>query len=262
MKTNTITTRFNYSDFEPQLHKVLPSVSIETLSDGFEVDYMLHKVGVELVDRDLIKLAQKFTCIGYNGDETFTMINRDYLVEEFEKYLRTETDGKEQALDEFVKYSCASKIQRDLNKNENDEKSESILRYNTELQELINDIANIGEMELYYDYIADFLDTIIPREGRVLTLSLLDFLLDGVVCRVFEPTLYLDEKQERRIAILLDDVTLYVQNVTDKLNINRFSNADNIIEYIVDDVMDCSSLEEYTSEDIAIGFRRFIEGEC
>lgn len=262
MKTTTLTKRFNYSDFEPELKKVLPSVCLETLSDGFEVDYMLEKVGVDLGDRDLIKLARRFTCIGYNEDETFTMINRAYLAEEFEKYLGTATEGKEQALDEFVKYSCVSKIQRDLNQNENDEKSELILQFNTELGELIDDIANVGEMELYYDYVADFLDTIIPREGRVLTLSTLDFLLDDVVCRVFEPTLYLEEKQERRIAILLDDVTLYVQNISIKLNIDRFSNADNIIEYIVDDVMGCTTLEEYTSEDIATAFRRYVESEC
>ena len=262
MKTNALMKRFNYSDFEPQLKQVFPTATLETLSDGFEVDYMLEKVGIDLGNKDLIKFARKFTCVGYNEYETFTMIDRDYLAGEFEKYLNTPVDGKEQALNEFVKYSCVSKIQRDLKQNENDEKSELILRYNTELQELINDIANVGEMELYYDFVADFLDTIMPRVDRLLTSSTLVFLLDDVVCRVFEPTLYLDEKQERRIALLLDDVTLYVQNISIKLNIDRFSNADNIIEYIVADVMDCTTLEEYTSEDIAIGFRRFIEGEC
>ena len=276
MKTHTILKTITYTQLEPLLHKINPKLDIQAFGDGFELDYWIEKMGKELNNEQLIKLSNKFICIGYDEDETFTLVNKQFLNERVSTYLITTepNERQNQIVENLIQFSMAHKVRVTNDKvaalgsnADNIPKDLEILKgqlnyqvgHDTSIQELIKDIAFCGTMELYFDDISDMLDNFLPKQ-RIMSPILLDSVLD-IVCKALPYTVYIEDREEKRRNVLIDEVDTYIQNVSRLLNIDGFSNISEIADFIINDVMECTTLEEYSSEDLAIAFRRFVESE-
>ena len=60
---------------------------------------------------------------------------------------------------------------------------------------------------------------------------------------------------------LRKDIEIDLLVMCTKIGIDIPSNLDDIVEFILQDVLDSTDVNNYTSEDIMIGFRRFIESK-
>ncbi len=277
MKTTTILKTVTYTQLAPLLHELNPKLDIQSFGDGFELDYWLEKIGKDLNNQQLIKLSKKFACIGYDEKETFTLANRDYIKEQVSIFLSAthHNDRNNDIVESLINFSMADKIRVTREKHDKATQYNNTvpkdlallwgqleyqLEHDTSLDELIKDINFCGTMEIYFDDISDMLDTILPK-NRIMSPILLDTTLD-IVCEVLPYELYIEDREEKRRNVLIDEVDTYVQSISRTLNIDSFSNRSEIAEFIIEDVLACTTLEEYSSEDLAIAFRRYVESDC
>ena len=268
MNTNTILKTITYTQLAPLLHELNSQLDIQAFADGFEFDEMIGKMGKDLNNEQLIKLHKKFACIGYDEDETFTLVSRQFLNERVSTYLITTepNERQNQIVENLIQFSMADKVRVIRSDKSLDTKGQLlknqldyIVEYDTSMQELIKDINFCGTMEIYFDDISDMLDTILPKQ-RIMSPILLDSMLD-IVCEVLPYTVYIEDREEKRRNVLSAEIDDYVQKVSRLLNIDNFSNRSEIADYILNDVMECTTLEEWSSEDLAIAFRRFVESD-
>lgn len=60
---------------------------------------------------------------------------------------------------------------------------------------------------------------------------------------------------------MIDEIENEVYAIYQKIGIDKPLNHDEIVEFITNDVLECAFIDEWTSEDVLIAFRRFIENK-
>jgi hypothetical protein len=60
---------------------------------------------------------------------------------------------------------------------------------------------------------------------------------------------------------MIDEIENEVYAIYQKIGIDKPLNHDEIVEFITNDVQECTFVDEWTSEDVLIAFRRFIENK-
>ena len=267
MKTTTLTKTIDFSEMVGAISSINPDkeITIESMGEGYEVDFWINRLATELKTEEYIKLAENFTCIGFDEVETFTFIRKSYLVGEIKTYL--ETVASEEIKEGAIIYSAADSIIKRTNfamgenipniatQSEMTAYEEGV---NTELSELVNDIDNCGVMELYFDDYADILDTVITSKHRLITGENLDLFLNTITT-MFPKEVYYANREKKQNEVLRTEIEMFLNNLTQFLTIDQFANREKIVDYIANDILECTTYNEYSSEDMKIAFRRLVE---
>jgi hypothetical protein len=267
MKAFTLTKTINFSELKDAISSINSDkeIDINIMGDGYEVDYWINKLATELKSEEYIKLANNFICIGYDEVDTFTFIRKSYLISEIKSYLKG--GASEDFIGKAIVFSAADSIIKRIDYSVGTQQKNIASQYemtiyedgkNTELTELVNDIDNCGTMELYFDDYSDFLDTIIGTKNRIITGENLDLFLDTII-EVYPKEVYYDKREQQQAKALENEIEIFLNNLTQFLTIDAFSNREKIIEFIVEDILECTTYDDYTSEDIKIAFRRLVE---
>ena len=266
MKTTPTIKTLRYSDMAYYLKAIRPNTdfTIDSMADGYEIDYWLSELATELKHHDIVKLSENFTCIGFDEVETFTLIRKSYLIEQLKLYIKK--GASESFIENAILFGAADSILKRIdfeigkvvpNIATQQEMTDYEEGKNSELSEIIKDIDNCGVMELYYDDFADFLDTITSKQHRVISVEGLDIFLDTIVS-VFPKEVYYAKRGEQQAQVLVTEIEIFLNNLAQFLAIDRFSNKEKIVNFMVEDILECTTYNDYTSEDIKIAFSRVV----
>ena len=267
MKATTLIKTINFSEFRDPLLTIDNGLNAYTLGEGFEVDYWINKIATELKLEDFIKLSENFICVGFDTVETYTFIRKSYLVSQLKAYIIH--GANEDFTENAIIFGAVDSIMKRTNFRVGDQPSniatQTEMTYfeegnNTELSELMKDVDSCGLMELYFDNYSDFLDTILGKENRIVTSDSLDLFLD-TVAEVYPKEVYYSKREEKQARVLENEVCIFLNNLTQFLTIDQFGNKEKIVEFIVEDILECTTYDDYNSEDIKIAFRRLVEAK-
>ena len=265
MKATTQIKTIKYSEFDEHLLAIDNGLNAYTLGEGYEVDYWVNKIAKELKIEDFIKLSENFICIGFDTVDTYTFIRKSYLVEQLKAFIK---DGaNENFTENAIIFGAVDSIMKRTNFTVGNQPSniatQQEMTYfeegnNTELSELLKDVDDCGLMELYFDNYSDFLDRIIGKKDRLVTSDSLDLFLD-TLAEVYPKEVYYTKREEKQAKVLECEVETFLNDLTRFLTIDRFGNFDKLAELMIEDVIECTTYDEYNSEDIKIAFRRVVE---
>ena len=267
MKATTLIKTIDVSEFRGPLLTIDNDLDVNTLGEGYEVDYWVNKIAKELKLEEFIKLADNFICIGFNEVETYTFIRKSYLVSQLKAYIIH--GANEDFTENAIIFGAIDSLMKRTNFRVGDQPSniatQNEMTYfeegnNTELSELMKDVDSCGLMELYFDNYSDFLDTILGKGNRIVTSDSLDLFLDTLV-EIYPKEVYYSKREEKQARVLVSEVELFLNALRQYLTIDRFANQDKIVEFIVEDILECTTYDEYNSEDIKIAFRRLVEAK-
>ena len=89
MKAITLTKTINFNELKSAISSINPDkeINVDIMGEGYEVDFWINRLAKELKSDEFIKLANNFTCIGFDEVETFTFIRKSYLVSELNHIL-------------------------------------------------------------------------------------------------------------------------------------------------------------------------------